>query len=83
MDIKIIIFSIAGFLFVAGIALVVINAMRKKGKWGIHLNPMVCPKCNADVPTIRKPSSAKEAAWGGWTCSNCGCKMDKWGHEIT
>jgi hypothetical protein len=20
--------------------------------------------------------------WGGWTCSNCGCEMDKWGTEI-
>ncbi len=20
--------------------------------------------------------------WGGWTYSNCGCEMDKWGKEI-
>ena len=31
---------------------------------------------------VRKPTSFRQAAWGGWTCSKCGCEIDKWGIEI-
>jgi len=30
---------------------------------------------------IRRPKSASEMLWGGWTCTNCGCKVDKYGKE--
>ena len=82
MDIMIIIFGIVGILFVVGIASVVISTIRRKGKWGINLKPVVCPKCKTPAPKIRKPTSTQEALWGGWTCTNCGCKIDKWGNEI-
>jgi hypothetical protein len=31
---------------------------------------------------IRKPASAQEMMWGGWTYPHCGCKIDKYGREI-
>ena len=41
-----------------------------------------CPKCAEPLPKNRKPTSVRQAALGGWTCSNCGCEMDKLGAEI-
>lgn len=54
----------------------------KRSDWGINLSLPNCPKCGKKVPIIRKPTSTYQAMWGGWTCSNCGCEMDKWGKEI-
>jgi hypothetical protein len=48
-------------------------------RWGI--NTVNCPRCNRLMPTIRKPKSMSQAMWGGWTCEQCGCVMDRWGHE--
>ena len=54
---------------------------RRKSKWGFNLGKVICPRCKAIQPTFRIPRSARQAFWGGWTCS-CGSEMDKWGHEI-
>ena len=42
-----------------------------------------CPRCGAALPVIRMPSSMQQGLWGGWTCAACGCKVDKYGREIT
>ncbi len=41
-----------------------------------------CPNCGLKVPAIRKPTSIRQAFWGGWTCSVCNCEINKWGKEI-
>lgn len=41
-----------------------------------------CPVCGDPVLKFRKPTSGSEAMWGGWTCSKCGCKMDRKGRKI-
>ncbi|HTK25112.1 MAG TPA: hypothetical protein VL327_01015 [Pyrinomonadaceae bacterium] len=41
-----------------------------------------CPECGTPVPAFRKPTSFRQAVWGGWTCSNCGAEMDRHGNEI-
>jgi hypothetical protein len=82
-DIMYILFSIIGFILVIGFTFVIISTIRRKGKMGINLKPIFCPKCSTPAPIIRKPTSKQETLWGGWTCTNCGCKMDKWGNEIT
>ena len=46
-----------------------------------NLKRVNCPKCNAEQPKIRKPKGWQEILWGGNTCKNCGCKMDKHGKE--
>jgi hypothetical protein len=64
-----------------GLALVTLGSIRKSG-WGINLSAVHCPRCNRLMPTVRKPKSVAQAMWGGWTCEQCGCAMDKWGREI-
>ena len=36
-----------------------------------------CPRCIAALPGLRKPADAHEALLGGWTCRNCGAKLDR------
>ncbi|QDU27647.1 hypothetical protein ETAA8_27350 [Anatilimnocola aggregata] len=47
--------------------------------FSINLKRVNCPECQTPLPTLRIPASAAQAQWGGWTCHQCGCQMDKWG----
>ena len=53
-----------------------------KSKWGINLKKTNCPNCGKTQPKFRIPKGIKEVMWGGWTCQNCGCKIDKYGQRI-
>src|SRR5450631_4098533 len=66
---------------------------RGLGKWGFNINsvrdvsegkPLLknvfCPRCGSEQPSIRKPTNLDETFLGGWTCSSCGARMDKWGN---
>lgn len=50
-------------------------------KWGMNFKKVYCPKCGLKQAYWRWPQSLNEALWGGGTCPECGCKMDKWGKE--
>ena len=50
-------------------------------KIGITFNPVKCPICHQEQPYIRKPKGLYEILWGGYTCKNCGCRMDKYGRK--
>ncbi len=41
-----------------------------------------CPECGEPVPKFRKPANRRQALWGGWTCSKCGCELDRRGRKI-
>jgi hypothetical protein len=41
-----------------------------------------CPRCEAELPQYRRPASLKQALWGGWTCPNCGCEIDRQGQPL-
>jgi len=41
-----------------------------------------CPECGMPVPRFRRPTSFRQAVWGGWTCSECGTEMDRYGKEL-
>ncbi|MEP7075285.1 MAG: hypothetical protein ABI878_05700 [Acidobacteriota bacterium] len=41
-----------------------------------------CPECGTPVPFTRRPSSFRQALWGGWTCKNCGTEMNRRGEQI-
>ncbi len=57
---------------------------KTKGRWGIGaITGTNCPRCGTRLPAIRKPTSMQEMLWGGTTCRQCGCKIDKYGREIT
>lgn len=34
-----------------------------------------CPRCDETLPRFRKPANARQAAFGGWDCPNCGAKV--------
>jgi len=52
------------------------------GKWGLgKVLGTTCPRCGTPLPAIRKPATGQEMMWGGWTCANCGCHIDKYGRE--
>ena len=55
---------------------------KEDGKFGINLEKVYCPKCNEQMPAVRIPENIHQLMWGGWTCPNCGCKMNKYGEEI-
>lgn len=41
-----------------------------------------CPECGMPVPMYRRPTSLRQAIWGGWTCEECGTEMDRDGEEL-
>jgi hypothetical protein len=77
----------SGLFFIVGIALslllvLVIVGTVYRTRWGINVYRVKCPRCGTLAPLVRKPASAGQALWGGFTCPNCGCEVDKWGREI-
>jgi hypothetical protein len=50
---------------------------------GINVNRVSCPKCSTPMPRMRRPRNMTQFLWGGGTCQNCGCEMDKWGHPVS
>jgi predicted RNA-binding Zn-ribbon protein involved in translation (DUF1610 family) len=70
------------FVALAIYAGVVIYGTIVKNRWGVSLSVPNCPRCGQKVSFIRVPKSGKQAIWGGYTCSSCGCEMDKYGREI-
>jgi hypothetical protein len=70
-------------IVIAGVAvgLFLQHQTKIKSRWGLGALRPTCPRCGTGFPMIRKPTSSEEAMWGGWTCQNCGCKVDKYGNE--
>jgi hypothetical protein len=71
------IYVIMACALLIGILLVGYGTLVQNG-WGTNLNPVACPCCTRVMPRVRKPRSLREVFWGGGTCMNCGCEMDKW-----
>jgi len=51
----------------------------KSSKLAVNLKVVSCPKCGKAQPKISKPKNLKQDMWGGYTCKNCDCEMDKYG----
>jgi hypothetical protein len=72
------------FLFVASRVLAsLIYGAIARSRWGIDTGRVVCPGCHTPQPFWRKPTSLKQALWGGYSCPNCHRELDKWGREIS
>ena len=69
-------------LFFISLVLIVISTVRRRGVWGINLQIPVCPGCGVRVEAMRVPTSLRQGLLGGWTCTSCGCEMDKWGRRV-
>jgi hypothetical protein len=74
--------AVIEFVILIGVLLVglvlVAHGTAVKNKWGVNLEPVHCPRCNAPQPSVRKPHSFSEMLWGGWRCRSCDCEIDKW-----
>ena len=42
-----------------------------------------CPNCGQLLPRFRISRSKRQVLWGGWTCPNCNCEVDRHGNKIT
>ena len=65
---------------IGAVAFLVFGSIRRN-RLGVNVREVHCPECNAAMPAVRKPASLSQALWGGWTCPQCGTKMDKWGRR--
>ena len=63
------------------VMLLILKAWPRTGKMGINLQDVHCPECNTPMPKIRKPKNLSQVFWGGCTCNNCGCEVDKYGNK--
>src|SRR5204862_219823 len=54
-----------------GFFLIVRDARRRSGRWGINRRAVACPRCHSRAPRFRLPTSFRQALWGGWTCKTC------------
>lgn len=55
----------------------------RRNRLGINLSANnACPRCATPVPMIRTPKNLRQALWGGWTCTQCGCELDKWARPL-
>jgi hypothetical protein len=41
-----------------------------------------CPECGALFPKFRMPQTSRQLLWGGGTCEQCGCEVDRKGKKI-
>jgi hypothetical protein len=41
-----------------------------------------CPDCRVPLPKIRRHRNQRQGLWGGWTCPQCGCEVDRKGQRI-
>jgi hypothetical protein len=49
---------------------------------GLLMPARKCPECGEPFPRFRKPANRRQALWGGNTCANCGCEVDRRGRKI-
>ena len=41
-----------------------------------------CHDCGKSLPKVRIPGSGRQILWGGMTCPNCGCEVDRSGRKV-
>jgi tRNA(Ile2) C34 agmatinyltransferase TiaS len=41
-----------------------------------------CPNCGQAFPRLRMPQSFGEALSGGWRCTHCGTKADRFARQV-
>ena len=81
--IPVIVGAVAAAIVAPLVARAIMKRWPRQGKWGINPNRVNCPGCGARQRGVRWPSSWRQAMWGGWTCKNCGCEMDKYGNRMS
>jgi transposase-like protein len=50
--------------------------------WMGMLKKNICPSCKKPLPRVRKPTSLRQALFGGWTCPSCKIELNNKGIPI-
>ena len=50
--------------------------------YGLLQKTKLCPQCGAKQPKVRKPANRQQMLWGGWTCLECKCEIDRKGNKV-
>jgi hypothetical protein len=67
---------------VAVIAVLVVGTLRR-GRLGINLRSVHCPRCITPMSVRRQTLFGSHLLVRGWMCPHCGTKMDKWGRNMS
>ncbi|WP_425614118.1 hypothetical protein NA78x_003979 [Anatilimnocola sp. NA78] len=51
-------------------------------RFGINLRAVHCPECGRKLRFLRMPTSLRQMCWGGYTCRDCNCEIDRWGQPL-
>lgn len=78
MDWGEIIGAIAAFVATTILTPIFTRRWVKSGKPGINIYDVTCPQCGQ----LQIKKSLRQVFRGGWTCTRCGCEMDKYGNSI-
>jgi hypothetical protein len=57
-----------------------IGAYRKVSRLNQEVRSHLCPQC-AGPAKAGGPRTWTQVLWGGWTCPECGCDVDRFGKE--
>ena len=49
---------------------------------GLLQKPKPGAECGTPAPRPYKPANRRQKLWGGWTCPECGCEMDRRGRKV-
>jgi len=77
-----VIIFVAIFLFAILLKYISVYIRQHRDYWGLNVMRVRCPHCNEEMPLLRKPKNARQALWGGWTCTNCQAELNKLGIDI-
>jgi hypothetical protein len=50
--------------------------------WALLQKRKACPECGTPMPKVRRPANRRQMLWGGWTCPECGCEIDRRGRRV-
>lgn len=49
---------------------------------GLLQKPKACPDCGEPLPKVQKAKNRRQMLWGGCTCPECGCEVDRKGRKV-
>ncbi|MCO4747573.1 MAG: hypothetical protein KC912_22420 [Proteobacteria bacterium] len=51
--------------------------------WAMAQPEKNCPDCGQLLPNRGPKRTGRQIFFGGWTCQNCGCELDRHGKKLS
>ena len=75
--------SVAVGAIIMGLMMWGLHRLRYKGgRMSVNFDEVRCPSCQVTLPRLRRPANGRQALWGGWSCPDCGCEVNKMGEVV-